>query len=375
MTDKRKKVLLITPNFNGRKSWMQCAIITAKNLSECGFDVTVLTANTEKQAVFDEKDGVKVHRVDGFLLPDPINMSVPNVFAFWKKLDELKSDIVIINKTWFLTSLIASVYYRLHKIKYYVQLDTMVGVIWFGQNKLMNLAMWIYARTINRYILKGSKQCIIYHSGLIETMEKWKQDYSLISQGVDVDKFFHALPSNEILNFTKGRVCFLYVGRLDEIKRWHDYLTVCKRVAEKRGNVCFVFVCGGKHESMRKELTELNDANKFLFLGFRSDVANIMKACDVFVLPSKSEGMPDVVMEAMSSNMAIISSRVGGVPGLIKDGESGYLFDSFDELEKKMLLLTDFKSRREAFAKEAFLNVQQHDNEKIKEKLKKVLTA
>ena len=348
---------------------MACSVITANNLKDF-FDVTVLTANTESQAVFEEKDGIKIHRVDGFLLPDPVNMSVPNVFAFWKKLGEIKSDVVLINKTWFITSLLASICCKLHKKDYYVQLDTNVGVIWFSDNKLMNAAMWVYARTISLYILKSSKKVIVYHSGILPFLKRHNMMTEVVSQGVNVDKFFNAKPSQEILEFKDGRVCFVFVGRLDEIKRWREYKEVCKRVWEKRkGKVCFVWVCGAKHAKMREELQKELWSYDSLVLGYRSDVAEVMRASDVFVLSSKSEGMPDVVMEAMASKLAIISSRVGGVPELITDGESGYLFDTFEELEKKMLLLADFKSRREEFAKEAFKNVQTHDKKVVTKKL------
>jgi glycosyltransferase involved in cell wall biosynthesis len=326
--------------------------------------------------VFEEKEGVKVHRVDGFLLPDPINMSVPNVLEFWKKLEEIKSDIVIINKTWFITSLLASVYCKLYNKKYYVQLDTIVGLIWFSENKLMNAAMWLYARTVNRQILKWAKGIIVYHKEIEKALVKWKMKSEVISQGVDVGKFCYAKPSREVLDFKGERVCFVFVGRLDEIKRWKEYVETCKKVLKKRKEkVCFCFVCGAKHPEEQVKLRESFGGDDGLVFGYCSDVQNVMRACDVFVLPSKSEGMPDVVMEAMSSKLAIISSRVGGVPELIKDNESGFLFDTFEELEKKMILLADYKSRREAFAKEAFTNVQIHDKKIVTEKLVEVLNS
>ena len=371
MVGGKKKVLLVTPNYNGTKSWMQCAIITARNLVEAGFDVFVLTSNTEKQLECEVKDGVKVHRVSGFLLPDPINMSVPNVFVFWKKLKEIKVDVVIVNKTWFLTSLIASIFCIIYDKEYYVQLDTMVGKIWFSQSKLMNAAMWVYARTVNRFILNGAKKCIIYHSGLVPVMKEWKLKYEIISQGVDYEKFANARPCQDVLNFKKGRTCFLFVGRLDEIKRWREYIDVCKKIKDS----CFVFVTGAKHPEIQEKLKkELPD--NFLLLGYRKDVANIMRACDVFVLPSKCEGNPDVLMEAQSAGLACISSNIpnSGVQDLIKNRFSGLLFNDWKELKQQMEQLRDYKGCRSFLAFNAQENVKLDDNEMVKKKLIKLFS-
>ena len=54
---------------------------------------------------------------------------------------------------------------------------------------------------------------------------------------------------------------------------------------------------------------------------------------DCFVLPSRVEGMPNALMEAMSCGLPCVASRVGGVPELITDGETGFLFESGDYRE------------------------------------------
>ncbi len=366
---------MVTPNYDGKKSWMACAVVTASNLKE-HFDVTVLTSNTEGQFDYEELDGVKIYRVKSFLLPDPVNMSVPNVFRFWKLLGKLKADIIIINKTWFVTSLLASIYYRLKGIKYFVQLDTLVGKIWFGMSKIMNIAMWLYARTLNRFILGGAKKCICYHEGLVPVMKEWNLSYEVISQGVDVAKFSEALPAQDILKFKDGRFCFLFVGRLDDIKRWQKYRDCCKTVhLLLKNKVCFVWVVGGKHPEKRKALQNEMKWHNTKVLGFRSDVANIMKSCDMFVLPSRCEGMPDVVLEAQASGLCCLASNVGGIPHLIRDLHNGYLFDSFIGLQTKMLMAPLFKPYNKMLSQKAFISVQEHDNANVTKKLVKILNV
>ena len=66
------------------------------------------------------------------------------------------------------------------------------------------------------------------------------------------------------------------------------------------------------------------------FLGFRSDVPQILQAADVFVHPSEWEGLGNAVLESAYSGCAIVASRVGGLPEIIADGETGLLVEPRD---------------------------------------------
>lgn len=61
------------------------------------------------------------------------------------------------------------------------------------------------------------------------------------------------------------------------------------------------------------------------FLGFRSDVPDLLAAADFFVLPSRMEGLPLAVLEAMSHGLPIVTTRIGGNPEVVTDGEHGLL--------------------------------------------------
>jgi glycosyltransferase involved in cell wall biosynthesis len=67
-----------------------------------------------------------------------------------------------------------------------------------------------------------------------------------------------------------------------------------------------------------------------VFAGFRNDVAQLLEALDVFVLPSITEGIPIALLEACACARPIVASRVGGVPEVIRHGESGLLVDVGD---------------------------------------------
>jgi glycosyltransferase involved in cell wall biosynthesis len=76
-------------------------------------------------------------------------------------------------------------------------------------------------------------------------------------------------------------------------------------------------------------------------LGARSDVARLLRAFDLFVLFSRTEGHPIVVLEAMATGVPVLATPVGGIPGIIEDGETGFLVPTDDEeaLQAKLIQL------------------------------------
>ena len=63
------------------------------------------------------------------------------------------------------------------------------------------------------------------------------------------------------------------------------------------------------------------------------DMAPIYRASDIFLLTSDSEGTPNVLLEAMASGIPVVATSVGGVPEIVRHGETGYLVDPRDEAE------------------------------------------
>jgi glycosyltransferase involved in cell wall biosynthesis len=101
------------------------------------------------------------------------------------------------------------------------------------------------------------------------------------------------------------------------------------------------------------------------------ETKNIMKNCYCLVLPSLSEGLPRVIMEAMALGKPVIASNVGGIPELIRNNENGFLFEtgnSHDLAEKLSILLKDrdlalkLGERGRIFAKNNFSNENYIEN-------------
>jgi len=140
------------------------------------------------------------------------------------------------------------------------------------------------------------------------------------------------------------------VGSLVPIKGHSTYIRAAALVKERMSNVKWLIVCDVT-EKMRPYQRELLALAKRLevedmveFINYRPDVYAIL---DVAVVPSFIEDCPHVVLEAMKYGKAVVASKVGGIPELVTDGETGLLFPPLDHqrLADKLLYLLEDVSR------------------------------
>ena len=87
---------------------------------------------------------------------------------------------------------------------------------------------------------------------------------------------------------------------------------------------------GVERPNLEAQARQLGIADAAVFTGFRSDVADLLRAADLFVLPSLREGMPNTALEAMAVGLPVVASAVGGVPEVVVGGETGLLVPAGD---------------------------------------------
>jgi len=130
-------------------------------------------------------------------------------------------------------------------------------------------------------------------------------------------------------------------ARLIEDKRHEVFLKAAKRIVQETGRkIHFLVVGKGKLEKHLKRLaSELEIAENVVFTGLRDDVPELLKITDVSVLSSRREGFPMIILESMASGVPFISTNVGGVGEIIRDGESGFIVEqeSPEDLAKAMI--------------------------------------
>ncbi len=156
------------------------------------------------------------------------------------------------------------------------------------------------------------------------------------------------------------------VGRIEPIKG-HDLLVqAAVRVCQRVKNVRFLLVGSDDDKSfaaqVRRAVTDAGLDDIFQFLGFRSDVPRILTQSDVFVLSSRSEGHPLVLLEAMAAGCAVVATRCGGAEDTVVDGVTGNLVEvgDVDGMAQAIIALATDAQRRAAMKAASIQHVRQN---------------
>jgi glycosyltransferase involved in cell wall biosynthesis len=134
------------------------------------------------------------------------------------------------------------------------------------------------------------------------------------------------------------------MGRLMPVKGLESFLKAAEIIRRQKPNVKFIIAGDGPlKRDLQAKAREYGLDKDVLFLGHRNDSHDILGLMDVFVLPSVSEGIPMVLLEALALARPVIASRVGGIPEVIEDGVSGLLVTPGreDELAQSCVALMD----------------------------------
>jgi glycosyltransferase involved in cell wall biosynthesis len=193
---------------------------------------------------------------------------------------------------------------------------------WFG---ILNLA-W-------RLALKKSSVVTVISNYLGERAKKlgFQGEPILIPNGVDIKKFELKNTDNELreqirkeLGLKKDDVALITASRLNIKNGIGDVIKALPKLPE---NVKFVILGVGELEKELKELTKkLGVSERVIFKGFVShnEMPKFLKACDIFIRASLSEGFGNSFVEAMAVKIPVIATPVGGVVDFLKENETGY---------------------------------------------------
>lgn len=153
----------------------------------------------------------------------------------------------------------------------------------------------------------------------------------LIPLGFDFDDFTHSESDKgsfkKEYNIPLEHHLVGFVGRLTAIKNPFAFIDIASKVIEQRKDVSFVFVGDGDlTQSLKQEVAKRGLQERIIFTGFITHLKPLYADLHALVLTSINEGTPVAIIEAMANRVLVLSTAVGGVPNMIQDGKSGYLF-------------------------------------------------
>ncbi len=252
------------------------------------------------------------------------------------------------------------------------------------RNWKLNLAVFLYDTLVGKKILnKYSK---------IFAITKWEIPYLLrlgakkqkiiyIPNGIP-EEFFRLkkkkLKEKKPKNKTKK---ILFLGRIAPIKDIETLIKAFKIALEKNKNMILELV-GPIEDNYGKQIIilikKLNLEKQIKFLGpiyNLKEKIKIIDKCDVFVLPSKREAMPQSLIEAMAREKIAISSKTQGGKEIIQNNKNGYLFEigNYEDLAEKILIAIKHNRKNQKIQKQAKKSVEQFNWKKIINKIEKII--
>jgi starch synthase (maltosyl-transferring) len=152
----------------------------------------------------------------------------------------------------------------------------------------------------------------------------------------------------------------LWVGRLDPVKGLDFLVRAFREVASQMPAHLFLAGGGSLKDVIERTISELGLSDRAHLLGARQDVPRLLKSCDLFVFPSRTEGLPNALLEAMAAERPIVTTDVPGCRDLIRNGENGLLvpYGDVPSLAGAMLRLLHHGELSARLAHDALESVQ-----------------
>lgn len=182
----------------------------------------------------------------------------------------------------------------------------------------------------------------------------------VVNNGIDQKKFDPSRNFRNIrqeLNIAEDATLLLFVARFIHQKQPLKLIEAFAKAQQQDPKLQLLMVGDGDQKATALQMVkDLNIENKVIFQPFRQDVPDVLKAADIFVLPSLWEGLPIGLLEAMAMGKAIIGTQVDGTSEVIRDNENGVLISTdglVDNLAKALVAVSGDKGLRERLGEAA----------------------
>jgi glycosyltransferase involved in cell wall biosynthesis len=192
---------------------------------------------------------------------------------------------------------------------------------------------------IERFLGRGSSALVAVspkvRDELLEFGVGRPEDVHVVPLGLDLERFRDydetRAEARAALELPDTAFVTSIVARLVPIKAHEVFLEAARRVRAAHPCAIFLVVGGGeRHDDLQALAARLGLGDRVRFLGWRADLERIYRASDAVALTSRNEGSPVALIEAMAAGCPVVSTRVGGVPDVVTDHESGLLTEMDD---------------------------------------------
>lgn len=284
-------------------------------------------------------------------------VSLKVMINLYRILKEEKIDII--NSHSFNGQFFGAICGKLLNIKTYNTEHTVFENIAFHQRILKK-----FLAKINTKIIACSEA--VYDS-LIEHNIYNDKNMIIIDNGVDINMYSKRNAQNIVYLKNKlrieGKLVLITVGSIREEKNHLQFLNLLKDINNK--NIVWIVVGDGyKRNDLENEIKNNNMQDTVILLGNKHDVWNYLSIADIFVLPSKYEGLSLAMLEAMACGLATICTDVGSNSKVIENGVNGYIIklNEFKQFEDKIKYLYNNENILEEMKRNNVIKVKDNYN-------------
>jgi len=364
-----KRILIFAAYFQPHVGGYERVVFElSRRLVQRGYQIDVLTCNTEKAKPYEELNGIGIHRLPCWNALNgvyPIPKPCPTTFKILRRLLRKHYDVVNTQTRFFVTSFLGLIFAKLKKAPLvHTEHGTKHSVV---PNKVVDLISRAYDHTIGTLILKSASRNIGISEAVCQFLKHLgAANIQLVHNGIDTTVFRRQEDTNYRQKLCLGddAIVITFVGRLIYAKAVQDLIAVFPRIKEAAPNARLLIVGDGPYRATLENLAHQAACGRdILFLGQKNqaELVYILSATDIFVNPSYSEGLPTSVMEAASVGVAVIATDVGGTGEIVRNYETGMVVKAGDigQLEQKLRELVTNAELRKRLGANARMFVEQ----------------
>lgn len=267
-------------------------------------------------------------------------------------------------------------------ITYLIHCD-LIGRFWgriFGVKKIIcsqrgSLLQWEYLRFFDRFskflVTKYTVQTNTAKKELMIKLRAPENKFVVIPNGINLAEYdleINIPAKKKTLLLDPDNIIIVCVGKLRDGKG-HEYLLEAFESTYKQNSKITLLIAGGGEREvlLRNQISTYASKNNIHFLGDRTDVREILKVSDIFVLPTLGEGMSNAIMEAMASGLPIVTTDISTNKDIIENKKTGILvpIKNGEAIYKAITRLTENPEMRKQLGQEAKKEISEKYNTPI----------
>ncbi len=322
-----------------------------------GYEITVLQPSDRSTLKEKDSSDDSRHNLEVVYLPSFFLRKFYYTLPFFRKqvrilcelVEDLGCQIIQACDYYYPTSIAPILVEKRTKVPIVLSSNVFPGYSWFYRDAIVDRIAKTYTYGIGKWILNSYDQIILLYTRAAKDVQNFgvpAERVLVIPNGVDFENF-RPIPDIDALR-TKLSIgendrVLLFVGRLAKVKRVEILIALTKLLLKEGFNIKTVIVGDGPCREYYEKLAEPIRKN-VIFTGWvhRKQTYKYYHIADVFVLPSLSEGLPSVLLEASAAGKPSVASDVNGVSDIVVHGETGYLVgksdvDSYLQYVKRLL--------------------------------------